>query len=43
MRVRKDQKPFTMAGLWDLWRDPNGSELRGNSDAQLYFRQRFSA
>jgi putative SOS response-associated peptidase YedK len=28
MRVRmRDQKPFTMAGLWDLWRDPNGEEL----------------
>jgi putative SOS response-associated peptidase YedK len=28
MRVRmRDQKPFTMAGLWDLWRDPEGEEL----------------
>jgi hypothetical protein len=28
MRVRiKDQKPFTMPGLWDLWRDPDGEEL----------------
>jgi putative SOS response-associated peptidase YedK len=28
MRVRmKDQKPFTMAGLWDLWPDPDGEEL----------------
>jgi putative SOS response-associated peptidase YedK len=28
MRVRmKDQKPFTMAGLWNLWRDPDGEML----------------
>jgi putative SOS response-associated peptidase YedK len=28
MRVRmRDQKPFTMAGLWDLWSDPDGEML----------------
>ena len=28
MRVRmKDQKSFTMPGLWDLWRDPDDEEL----------------
>ena len=28
MRVRmKDRRPFTMAGLWDLWRDREGGEL----------------
>jgi hypothetical protein len=28
MRVgMKDQKPLTMAGLWDLWRDPDGEML----------------
>jgi putative SOS response-associated peptidase YedK len=28
MRVRiKDQKPFTMPGLWDLWRNPDGEML----------------
>jgi putative SOS response-associated peptidase YedK len=28
MRVRlKNQRTFTFAGLWDLWRDPEGGEL----------------
>jgi putative SOS response-associated peptidase YedK len=24
---RKNWQPFTMAGLWDVWRDPDGEEL----------------
>jgi putative SOS response-associated peptidase YedK len=28
LRVRmKNQRSFTMAGLWDVWRDPDGEEL----------------
>jgi putative SOS response-associated peptidase YedK len=28
MRIRmKDRRPFTMAGLWDVWRDPEAGEL----------------
>ncbi len=24
----KDNKPFTFAGLWDIWKDPEGNEIR---------------
>lgn len=25
--IRKDRKPLLLAGLWDMWRDPEGEEL----------------
>jgi len=25
--IRKDRKPLLLAGLWDIWRDPEGEEL----------------